>query len=70
VTHPNDAYVFWYRAQLHALRGEWDDALSDLRQTAFLAPNWKEKYVPPLESELLERQRVPTPSPEGRPTVE
>ncbi|MBA2593147.1 MAG: hypothetical protein H0U97_13205 [Gammaproteobacteria bacterium] len=56
MTHPNDANVFWYGARLHAIRGEWDQALSDLDQTVLLAPSWEKKYVKPLEKEIIKRK--------------
>ena len=68
-THPNDAIVSWYRAQLHVLRGEWDEALSDLRQAALLAPSWRRDYLLPFEQLIQERRRA-APSPEPRAAVE
>ncbi len=35
---PNDSDAYWYRARAYLLKKEWAKALTDLNQTAFLAP--------------------------------
>lgn len=52
---PNDADVYWYRARAHQLSHNWPDALTDLRQAAFLAPSWKAEYTDPLMEEITRR---------------
>ena len=52
---PNDADAYWFRARAHQLSQNWPDALTDLRQTAFLAPNWKADYTDPLIEEINRR---------------
>jgi tetratricopeptide (TPR) repeat protein len=53
--YPNDADAYWYRAKAHLLRQNWPNALADLHQTAFLAPNWKHEYTDPLIEEVKRR---------------
>jgi hypothetical protein len=59
--YPNDGNVAWYRARLYAIRGDWKHALSNLDQTALLAPNWVDDYVDPLRKEVLRRQALKQP---------
>jgi len=46
--HPNDVYAHWYRARVHRLREEWDDALREIRLVGTLAPEWERDYVKPF----------------------
>lgn len=55
---PNDADAYWYRARGYLLKKEWAKALTDLNQTALLAPNWKAEYTDPLIAEVRIRAKM------------
>lgn len=55
---PNDSDAYWYRARAYLLKKEWAKALTDLNQTAFLAPNWKAEYTDPLIAEVRLRAKA------------
>ena len=55
-THPNDADVYWYRAKLYSVRGEWNHALEALEQTTLLSPSWGTEYGKPMMA-VIQRKR-------------
>ena len=55
---PNDSDAYWYQARAYLLKKERAKALTDLNQTAFLAPNWKAEYTDPLIAEVRLREKA------------
>lgn len=54
---PNDVYAHWYRARVHRLREEWDDALREIRLVGTIAPEWDREYVKPFIEAVEEARR-------------
>ncbi|MEW8049031.1 MAG: hypothetical protein AB2809_01535 [Candidatus Thiodiazotropha sp.] len=56
LTHPNDAYIYLYRARLHIVRNEWNSALEALDQTTLLSPSWEAEYIKPMVTVINRKQ--------------